>query len=64
MSRKPFDGFVLAGVPSVVGVMFYTKGAKNIYLLDIDTILNVRDEQVSITEKEANDLSWRVVTLK
>lgn len=35
-SQKPFDCFSLSGVPTYVVVMFYTRGCKTFYMIDVD----------------------------
>lgn len=62
IARKPFDGFCINGCPSVVGVMFYTPGAKKVYLIDIDDYLEEsKGKSKSLTEEVANKIAWRII---
>lgn len=55
-SQKPFDGFMLVNVPAFVVVMFYERGQKKFYMIDIDDFLSLeqKGERKSITEEEAS----------
>lgn len=62
ISQKPFDGFCLNGCPSVVGVMFYRPGEKNVYLIDIEDYLEeAKGKSKSLTQEVADKIAWRIV---
>jgi penicillin-binding protein-related factor A (putative recombinase) len=51
--QKPFDGFILAGVPSFVVVYFVRKGNKVFYMVDVDEWISYESQspRKSITEE-------------
>jgi hypothetical protein len=61
--RKPFDGFCLNRCTSVVGVMFYKRNIKTLYLIDIEDFLKESEDHKSLTQARAKEISWRVVEL-
>ena len=58
MGQKPFDSFVLANVPSYIVVMFYKRGQKIFYLIDIDVWIHEEEtsERKSLTEARAREI--------
>jgi len=56
--QKPFDMFVMSGVEAYVLIMFYTRGCKKIYLIDIDVWLEEErtSGRRSITEDRAKEI--------
>ena len=61
LGQKPFDGFCITQVPAVVGVMFYTRCAKKVYLIDIDKFIELSEDGASLTEESAKNNAWRIV---
>ena len=51
--QKPFDGFILANVPSFVVIYFISNGNKKFYMVDIDEWISYSREsqRKSITEE-------------
>lgn len=58
IARKPFDGFMLAGAISMVGIMYYTKGEKNFVLIDIDVFMQEKEDskRKSLTKDRAVEI--------
>lgn len=56
IGQKPFDCFLLEKVPSFVVVMFYKRGEKKFYLIDVDTWLGEekKSNRKSLTEERAS----------
>lgn len=64
MALKPFDGFCLTQVPSMVGIMFYTaRGENRIYMVDIDDFVYESTLSASITRERASAIAWRTIEL-
>jgi hypothetical protein len=60
--QKPFDGFFIKG-PSYVCIMFHEpKKPKDVYFIDIDVFLKIKDK--SITEEQARNLASKVEVLR
>lgn len=53
--QKPFDAFVLAGVPAYVVIQFWKPGYKIFYMIDIDDYVKESEtsERQSLTEERA-----------
>lgn len=52
---KPFDCFVLHKATAFLVVMFYKRGEKNFYMIDIEALINFKEknpEKKSITREE------------
>lgn len=63
-ARKPFDGFCINKCPAVVGVMYYTKGEKAVYLIDIDDFIEEsKGKSKSLSKERAEKIAWRVVNI-
>ena len=56
--QNPFDSFVLVGVPAYIVVMFYARGQREFFLIDIDTwIKEVKtSDRKSLTEDRAREI--------
>ncbi len=56
--QKPFDSFMLVGTPAWVVIMFYARGQKTFYMIDIDMWMNEEkmSERKSITEARAKEI--------
>lgn len=57
--QKPFDCFVLVNIPSYVVIMFYKRGQKEFFMIDIDTWLTEKatSSRKSLTESRAREIS-------
>lgn len=55
---KPFDCFVLAGVPAYIVVMFYRRAQKTFYMIDVDKYVEEVDnsKRKSLTEERAKEI--------
>lgn len=64
IEQKPFDCILLMGVPAYVLVMFYKKGQKNIYIIDVDVYEkeSVESDRRSLTEERAAEIG-ELITL-
>lgn len=62
IAPKPFDCFVLAKAEAYFAIMFYKRGVKTFYLIDIDQMIKFRDtcNKKSITEREAHAICTQV----
>lgn len=58
--QKPFDCFKLQKSPAYIAIMFYRRGQKTFYLIDIDVWIDhvLGSERKSITEKEAVEIGY------
>lgn len=56
--QKPFDCFVLMGVPAYVVVMFYVRGQKTFYMIDVDKWVEEveKSNRKSLTEVRASEI--------
>lgn len=59
-SQKPFDFFGYKG-PAYVVIMYYQKGVKHFYLIDIDVWIEERDKSTrkSLVEARAKEIGVR-----
>lgn len=57
-ARKPYDGFVLCGVPAYVYIMFYRRGQKEFIRIDIDVLIKEKktSNRKSLTEERAKEI--------
>lgn len=57
IAQKPFDMFVLRG-EAYVAVMFYERGQKEFFLIDVDEFISERDTSTrkSLTEQRAREI--------
>lgn len=64
VGQKPFDAFMLVNVPAYVAVMFYERGQKEFYLIDIDMWVQEEDlsTRKSLTPERAAEIG-QVCTL-
>ena len=55
IGTKPFDCFKLEGVPAYVVVMYYKRGQKDFYMIDIDAFMTEMNisERKSLTPERA-----------
>ncbi len=62
--QKPFDGFAMAGEEAVICIMFYTRGTREFYMIDIDVFMTEMRDSVrrSLTEERAREIG-RLCTL-
>jgi hypothetical protein len=58
IGQKPFDTFKLEGVPAFVVVMFYKRGQKDFFMIDIDAFMTEMhtSERKSLTEERAGKI--------
>ncbi len=64
ISQKPFDMFVLSGADAYVAIMFYSRGEREFFMFDIDTMLRFKEDGMkSFTKKDAFSLADRVERL-
>lgn len=62
--KKPCDMVILAGCEAYFVIMFYVRGQKTFYMVDIDTLIRFRDNGFhSITEEEILSLADRTEQL-
>lgn len=56
--QKPFDCFILSKTQAFVVVMFYSKGQKEFYMIDVDDYENEwrTSERKSLTPKRASEI--------
>jgi penicillin-binding protein-related factor A (putative recombinase) len=64
IGTKPFDCFKLQGVPAFVVVMYYKRGQKDFFMIDIDAFMTEMhtSERKSLTEDRAKKIG-QVYTL-
>jgi len=63
---KPFDCFTLVKADAFLVVMFYTRGEKEFYMIDIEQLISFMEkhpEKKSITREEASLISSLIGTL-
>ena len=62
MGQKPFDCFVLKGVEAYVVVMFYVRGCKDFYMIDIDDFIQLKKTSTrkSFTEDMLEGIAVKV----
>lgn len=62
-AQKPFDCFKMQGYPAHIAIMFYRRGQKTFYLIDINTWVDhvLGSKRMSITEKEAVDIGYTCI---
>lgn len=60
--QKPFDMFVFQGAGAYVMVMFWKRGSKTCYLIDIDDFLKEKEtsDRKSLTEERANEIGEKI----
>lgn len=64
MAQKPFDCFVLAGASAYFVIMFYKRGQKGFFLIDVDVLFSYMETgHRSITEADARSLADEVCYL-
>lgn len=58
IGQKPFDCFMLVMVPAFVVIMFYRRGQKEFFMIDIDIWLREKQDSVrrSLTEERAREI--------
>lgn len=58
IEQKPFDCIFLTGLPAYVLIMFYKKGEKKFYIIDVDVYEKESIESVrrSLTEERASEI--------
>jgi hypothetical protein len=63
LAPKPFDIFALHKVPAYVAVVFYTRGVKEFFLIDIDNWIKEKDSspRKSLTLDRIREISSRFV---
>jgi len=56
--QKPFDCFILMGVPAYFVIMFWTPREKNFYMIDVDVFENEsrNSERRSLTPQRAEEI--------
>lgn len=66
MDQKPFDCILLSQVPAYIGIMFYKRGEKNVYLIDVDAfeLENATSIRRSLTEDRARCISQHVLIVE
>ena len=57
-AQKPFDCFSLVGVPAYVVIMFYERGQKEFFMIDVDTWVEEKTNSVrrSLTSDRAREI--------
>ncbi len=55
---KPFDSFILVNVPAYVVVMFYHRGQKTFYMIDVDVFIKEKEtsDRKSLTVERAGQI--------
>ena len=58
IARKPFDGFMVSGAISMIGIMYYSKGEKSFVMIDIDVFMKEKEEskRKSLTKERAKEI--------
>lgn len=58
--QKPFDCFKLQNYPAYIAIMFYRRGQKTFYMIDINTWIDhvLGSKRKSITEVEASEIGY------
>jgi len=64
--QNPFDCFKLKSNYSFVVIMYYKRGQKEFFMIDIDAFISEKmtSKRKSLTEKRAKEISWRMGELK
>lgn len=60
--KKPFDMFILNQSKAFIAIMFYTRGCRTIYLIDIDVWCHETktSKRKSLTEKRAKEIGFEI----
>jgi penicillin-binding protein-related factor A (putative recombinase) len=63
IGTKPFDCFKLQGVPAFVVVMYYKRGQKDFYMIDIDAFMTEMhtSERKSLTPERAGKIGTKYI---
>lgn len=58
MAQKPFDCFVAVGSPAYLVIMYYQRGVKDFYMIDIDVWLKEKKSSTrrSLTQERAAEI--------
>lgn len=63
LAPKPFDMFILSGVESYFVIMFYARGEKEFFMIDVDVLERFFESNRSLTSDDSRSLAERVGVL-